>query len=180
MQPSLPPQYHFMLIAPNLGAEYLFDAARLYWERFHPTVISNVDFLPLVPADRTVTVTVIARRDTIAEIGVEVAQAAPQAVLDLVVFDRFEETKAELDRRAELMAPFGAPVTETAVPMSEGEAEILATLMSALTATPASPLVAPPEETAPVAPPTPGAPLPTPAETPAPITRTPGAILPRN
>jgi hypothetical protein len=109
------PDYHFLLIAPNLGAEWLFDAARAYWEAFHPTVIPDFDFVIFVPPGRAITVTVIARRDTAPQIGVELSQIRRDAYFDAVVFDLFEQAREELDRRAAQQQPFGVPLSS---PMS--------------------------------------------------------------
>lgn len=104
------PDYHFLLIAPNLGAEWLFDAARTYWEAFRPTVIEDFNFLIFVPPGRTISVTVIARRDTAPHLGVELSQIDPDAYFDAVVYDLFDDAKAELDRRASMQQPFGVPL----------------------------------------------------------------------
>jgi len=79
--PDTLPNYHFLLIAPNLGAEWLFDAARAYWERFRPTVVSDLELIRLIPTQYTVAVSVIARRDTASQWGVWIAQATPDALL---------------------------------------------------------------------------------------------------
>jgi hypothetical protein len=114
MLPSVLPNYHFLLIAPNLGAEWLFDAARLYWEAFHPTVISDLRLVALVPEDFTVAVTVIARRDMVNQIGVDVARIRPDAFFDPVVYDFFDDAKLALDGRAQLHQPFGVPLATPA------------------------------------------------------------------
>jgi hypothetical protein len=112
MQADVRPDYHFLLVAPNLGAEWLFDAARNYWEAFHPTIIPDFDFLIFIPPERRITVTVIARRDTAPQIGVELSRVRPNAYFDAVVYDMFDQTREELDRRAETGQPFGVPLSE--------------------------------------------------------------------
>lgn len=110
-RPDQYPDYHFLLISPNLGAEWLFDAARAYWDRFRPTVINDFNFILLIPVETTIAVTVVARRDTAADLGVQLAQRRPNALYDPVVFDLFDETKAALEERARLSQPFGVPLT---------------------------------------------------------------------
>lgn len=117
MSADVRPDYHFLLVAPNLGAEWLFDAARNYWDAFRPTVIPNFNFLIFVPPGRTINVTVIARRDTAPQIGVELGQIRREAYFDAVVFDNFEAARDELNRRAEQQQPFGVPlVSPTSTP----------------------------------------------------------------
>jgi hypothetical protein len=108
--------YHFLLIAPNLGAEWFFDAARVYWERFRPMVVGDLELIRLFPRQYTIAITVIARRDTAAQWGVWVAQAVPDALFDPVVYDTLGEAKAALEQRAGLNQPFGVPLAPTPTP----------------------------------------------------------------
>ncbi len=111
-KPDQYPDYHFLLISPNLGAEWLFDAARIYWDRFRPTIINDLTFIQLIPPDHTIVVTVVARRDTAAQFGVQLAQINADAYYDPVVHDLFDEAKADLDERARLGQPFGVPLAQ--------------------------------------------------------------------
>ncbi|MBC7810490.1 MAG: hypothetical protein H7175_05055 [Burkholderiales bacterium] len=110
------PDFHFLLIAPNLGGEYLFDAARDYWERYQPTVVSNFDLIRLIPEQFTVAVTVLARRDLASQIGAGLAEFRPEALFDPLVYDFFEDVRSALDQRAALNQPFGVPLTPTQTP----------------------------------------------------------------
>jgi len=110
------PNYHFLLIAPSLGAEWLFDAARVYWNRFRPTIISDLNFVRLIPANYTVAITAIAQRDAAPQIGVDVAVIRSDALFDLVVYDSFDEMKQALNDRAANNAPFGVPLASTPGP----------------------------------------------------------------
>jgi hypothetical protein len=114
--PNTLPDYHFLLIAPNLGAEWFFDAARQYWERFRPTVVSDLAFISLIPKEQSTIVTVVARRDTANQWGVQIAQVVPDAFFDPLVRDNFEEAKSILNERASLNQPFGVPLLPTATP----------------------------------------------------------------
>lgn len=117
------PDYHFLLIPSNMGAEWLFDAARSYWERFRPTVISDFELVKLIPEARSVNVTVIAQRDRMAFLGVEMGQAVPRALFDPIPFDLFNDIKAELGRRAEQNEPFGVPLLPTPTPTTAPTAQ---------------------------------------------------------
>lgn len=118
MLPNSMPNYHFLMIAPGLGAEWLFDAARAYWDQFHPTVVSDLRLVALVPDQFTVSVTVVARRDTVTRIGVELARVRPNALFDALVYDYFDDARLALDGRAALQQPFGVPLaTPVAMPL---------------------------------------------------------------
>ena len=114
--PDTLPDYHFFLIAPNLGAEWFFDAARQYWETFRPTVVSDLGFISLMPKSLKVVVTVLARRDTASQWGVQVAQVAPDVLFDPIVQDIFDDAKRVLNERAASNQPFGVPLLPTATP----------------------------------------------------------------
>lgn len=107
------PDYHFLLIASNLGAEWLFDAARLYWEAFRPIVIPDYEFLKIFRPEIRLAVTVVARRDIVKHLEDQLTLAAPQALFDPVVYDFFDDTKLALDGRAQLGHPFGVPLVPT-------------------------------------------------------------------
>ncbi|MCK6581000.1 MAG: hypothetical protein L6Q98_23145 [Anaerolineae bacterium] len=165
--PDQYPDFHFLFIAPHLGAEWFFDAARLYWDRYRPTVISGFDFLSFVPPDRSVIVTAVMLRDYAARAGVDLARIRPSAYFDAVVRETFEETQRVLDQRAQLAQPFGVPIREatlTPFPLDFAIPTPMLPLQDAgfVTATPS-----------PQTPPTadPGQP------TPAPLQPTPGSIL---
>ena len=101
------PDFHFLLTAPNLGAEWLFDAARAYWDRFRPIIVSDTRLIRLVPSERLIAVTVLARRDIVGQLGVDIAQASPLAYFDPVVSETLDEMRAILDERAAINQPFG-------------------------------------------------------------------------
>lgn len=110
--PNRYPDFHFLLLAPNLGAEWLFDAARVYWDRYRPTIIPDFEFIRLIPPDYTVIVTVITRRDTVSTLGVQLAQANQNAYYDAVSYDTFDDMRKALGDRATIGAPFGVALTQ--------------------------------------------------------------------
>ena len=101
------PDYHFLYVDPNLGGEWLFDAARSFWDHFRPTVLTDFEFLRLVPAGKLLAVTVIARRDSISQIGVALAKVRPDALLDPVAQDTLDLMRTTLNGRADNNLPYG-------------------------------------------------------------------------
>jgi hypothetical protein len=162
--PDQYPDYHFLFIASNVGVEWFFDAARLYWDRFRPTVINNFDFLSFIPTDRTVIVTAIMQRDYAPQAGVDLSRNRIDAYFDPVVRDTIEEVQAVLDQRAALAQPFGVPIREATLTPPPLDITI---------PTPALPLQPRGDETPTLSP----TPLPTGGSTPAPIQPTPGSIF---
>ena len=116
LTPDTLPDYHFLFIAPNLGVEWFAEAARRYWERYQPTVISDAELISIVPEDQTVAVSLLALRDSFRTLAVEIAQARADHLLDTVLYDTVADAKIALDRRTELNQPFGVPLLPTPVP----------------------------------------------------------------
>jgi hypothetical protein len=112
-QVTIQPNYHFLYIDPNLGAEWLFDAAREYWEHFRPTVLGDFAFLSLIPKGKVVAVTVITRRDRVSQIGVELAQVRSDAVYDPVAQDDFDQMRTALTQRADNELEYGGALQPT-------------------------------------------------------------------
>jgi len=105
-------------MAPNLGAEWLFDAAREYWSRYRPIVVTDLELVRLIPKGYSIIVTMVARRDTAQQWGVFLAQNVPDALMDGVVKDMFEDARATLNQRAETDQPFGVPLKPTPTPVA--------------------------------------------------------------
>ncbi len=169
-KPDQYPDFHFLLISPNLGAEWLFDAARVYWDRYRPTIVSDFNFVLLIPREKTVAITLIARRDTAAQFGVQLAQINPDAYFDPVVNDLFDDTKQVLDERARLGQPFGVPLTQP-TPTINPNPVFIPTPRLMPTRPPAGFVTEPPPPTA--APPT----ADPSADEPTPLRPTPGSVV---
>ena len=114
--PDTLPDYHFLFIAPNVEASWLFQAGRAYVERFQPTVISNGDLLAMLPESATVAVSLLTRRDAFQSLAVEIAQARDDVYLDALVYETENEAALALNRRANENQPFGVPLTPTPTP----------------------------------------------------------------
>jgi hypothetical protein len=114
--PDTLPDYHFLLVAPNVEPEWFFEAARRYFERFDPTVISDGKLIGIVPQSYTIAVSILTRRDAFRSLAVEVAKARENAYVDALVYDTLEAAKLALDTRAERNQPFGVPLVPTPTP----------------------------------------------------------------
>jgi hypothetical protein len=107
------PDYHFLYIDPTLGPDWFFVAARRYWDRFRPTVVTSLDLIGYVPARRSIAITTLARRDLAAKVADDVKKNFPRAQHDPLVYDFVEEMKLTLDGRADLQQRFGVPEAPT-------------------------------------------------------------------
>lgn len=103
------PDYHFLYVDQALGSDWLFQAARRYWDRFRPVVATSFDLISLAPARRSVAITVLARRDIAPKLVAYVRQRFPRATIDPLVYDVPADLKLTLDGRAEFNQRFGVP-----------------------------------------------------------------------
>lgn len=101
------PDYHWLILAPGLQADWFFQSANRYWQTFRPTVLANWDLIDMLPYSKTLAVTVLARSDTVAYMDKNVRDKWPNIYYDPIVFDTMEEMRAELERRATYMKRFG-------------------------------------------------------------------------
>jgi hypothetical protein len=176
-RPDIYPDFHFLLLAPNLGAEWLFDAARAYWDRFRPTIIPDFEFIRLIPPEFTVIVTVVTRRDMVDTLGVELAQANLNAYYDAVTHDQFEDMRKALSDRATIGAPFGVALSQP-TPTLDPNAPIIPTPRLFPTNPPAGFVTqAPPMTPAPATAVPPTFTPETGGQEPVPISPTPGSII---
>jgi hypothetical protein len=101
------PDYHWLILAPGLQADWFFQAANRYWQTFRPTVLSDWDLIRTLPYSKTLAVTVLARSDTVDYMNKNVRDKWPNIYYDPIVFDTLEEMQAELDRRTTYLKRFG-------------------------------------------------------------------------
>lgn len=107
MSSAQEPEFHFMVLAPGLQAAWFFTAARRYWQRFRPIVLEDMDLIGVIPADRSIAITTLARTDTAPFLRERVQQDFPHALHDELVRDSLDEMRALLDSRAEAGLRFG-------------------------------------------------------------------------
>ena len=112
--------YHFLYIDPALNADWLFTAARRYWERFRPIVVTSYDLITYLPAGRSFAITTLARRDFAKKLADDVRKNFPRAYHDPLVYDFVEEMQLTLDGRAALQQRFGIPENATPTPRRKG------------------------------------------------------------
>ncbi|HRE46705.1 MAG TPA: hypothetical protein PLD47_03190 [Aggregatilineales bacterium] len=101
------PDYHFLYLPAALSADWLFDAAQHYWERFRPIVISALDLIDHLPRGKRTVLTVLMRRDLAPTVLAEVKKRFPRLELDPLVYDVVRDLKLTLDGRAEFGQRFG-------------------------------------------------------------------------
>lgn len=101
------PDYHWLVLAPGLQADWFFQAARRYWQNFRPTVVTDWKLIDMIPSSKSLAVTVLARQDTAEYMEKRIRETYPNIFYDTIVFDTLGEMQAELDQRATYQRRFG-------------------------------------------------------------------------
>ena len=101
------PEFHFMVLAPGLQSAWFFTAARRYWQHFRPIVLDDMDLIAVVPPDKSIAITTLARSDTAGFVRERIQRDFSYARHDELVQDDIDEMQAILDARAESGQRFG-------------------------------------------------------------------------
>jgi hypothetical protein len=112
------PDYHFLYLSRNLGAEWFLAAGRAYWQVFRPIVTGDLDLIGYVYRDSEplIAVTTLARRNLASAVAEAVKARFPAAFHDPLVYDFPEELRLTLEGRATLRQRFGVPDPATPTP----------------------------------------------------------------
>lgn len=79
------PDYHFILLAPDVDPSLFFESAEQYWLRFHPILVESADLIQFVPSGKSLAVTVIANPDQVDTMTAQVRDPWPTIWYDLIV-----------------------------------------------------------------------------------------------
>ncbi|GAB4476804.1 MAG: hypothetical protein Kow00124_19310 [Anaerolineae bacterium] len=94
-------EYRFLLLEPTLTGAWFFQAARQFWLRFRPIVTVDPALLSIVPEGAALTVIVIARSASTADLLAQVqALTGHRARIDLVRADDLPLAEVILNTRA--------------------------------------------------------------------------------
>ncbi len=93
--------YRFLLLESDLSGAWFFQAARQFWLRFRPIVTVDPALLSIVPEEADLTVIVIARSASAADLLTQVrALTGHRARIDLVQADDLPLAEVILNTRA--------------------------------------------------------------------------------
>lgn len=101
------PDYHFVLLAPGLNADWFFQAAEAYWARFRPTVMDTDALIALLPYHKSLAVTVIAPPDQVARMNEQIRERWPTIWYDLVIAETAQGLAEVLNGRVAVGRRFG-------------------------------------------------------------------------
>jgi len=101
------PEFHFMVLAPGIDKEWFFDIARVYWDRFKPTLMTVYDFINFLPKSSSLAVTVITTPDMVDLMNKQIAVRWPNIYMDLIVANTPNEVEDLLNSRVAAGRRFG-------------------------------------------------------------------------
>ncbi|MCL4246734.1 MAG: hypothetical protein KJ065_01140 [Anaerolineae bacterium] len=76
--------FHIVLLAPGLDADWFFDTSRAYWERFRPIVTTDLSLVDYIPFEQSAAITVISPPELMGTLRRAVTLPYPNAYLDLI------------------------------------------------------------------------------------------------
>lgn len=92
--------HHWLVFAPGVDPEWFFEAGWRWWQEFRPTVAADWQQIALIPAGRSVALTLIAPSEQVEEITARVHTFRPDVIVDVVEADTFEDVRREFEWRA--------------------------------------------------------------------------------
>jgi hypothetical protein len=98
---------HFLILAPDLPGVWFTQAARRFWLRFQPAVLTDWQSLGQIPADKNTLVTVLARPESEAVLREAITNLHPNLHFDMVIADDLTMMEVQLNKRAESGQPLG-------------------------------------------------------------------------
>lgn len=109
--PTRLPDFHFLFLAPGVGPDYFFMAARQFWQTFKTIVIYDLSLVEFVPSQYSIAITTLARSDSAAAVREAIeSNFGANVYHDALVYDFLEDMQLTLDARAQRNEPFGVPL----------------------------------------------------------------------
>ncbi|HLV43348.1 MAG TPA: hypothetical protein VKY39_00150 [Aggregatilineales bacterium] len=91
--------HHWLVFAPGTDPTWFFEAGWRYWQEFRPTVVGDWQQIALVPAGRSIALTVLVPGDQAEEFEARVHVFRPDAIVDVIEADSLEDVRSELGWR---------------------------------------------------------------------------------
>jgi len=101
------PDYHWLLLAPDLPEDWFWDVAWRYWDAFRPTLIPSTNLIGGVPPENSLAVTVIAPTSALDALKQSIHKDYPNVKIDAIAADDQDALQTELERRAQIDQEYG-------------------------------------------------------------------------
>jgi hypothetical protein len=101
------PDYHFVMLATGFNADWFFNGARAYYEKFRPTVITNADFIESLPYQRSLALTILATPDMGDYTQNQITQRWGNVQIDLITATTETRLATILNQRVKTDKRFG-------------------------------------------------------------------------
>ncbi|MCB9457740.1 MAG: hypothetical protein H6671_17280 [Anaerolineaceae bacterium] len=79
------PDIHAVILAPGVEPAWFFEAAQSYWNIFRPLVTTRWDFIPFIPSDRSLGVTIITPQNMVETFVQTIQTQYPNVLFDMMI-----------------------------------------------------------------------------------------------
>jgi hypothetical protein len=104
---TITPDYHFVMLAQGFNADWFFNGGSAYYEKFRPTVITNMEYIGNLPYQRSLGLTILATEDIAEYTKNQIAQRWGNVQIDLITVRTEERLAAILRQRVQQDKRFG-------------------------------------------------------------------------
>ncbi|NDJ85539.1 MAG: hypothetical protein GYB66_06610 [Chloroflexi bacterium] len=99
--------FHFVFLTPGLETDWFFEIAAPYWDAFRPTLMPDLEYIDLLPGDKSLVVTAITLPGMVDWLNASILHRWPNVWLDIVVVDSEDTLAQQLNSRVAVGRRFG-------------------------------------------------------------------------
>jgi len=99
--------YHMLLLAGGLTADWVFDTAQAYYNIFRPIITTLPELIGFIPNAQSLAVTLIVPADQVEVLRAILLEAFPFVWLDILIADDRERIRTILNQRVQIGLRFG-------------------------------------------------------------------------
>jgi hypothetical protein len=101
------PDYQFVYFDPNINPDWYLNGSSEFWDKYHPTLIYDLNVISLLPHEKSLCLTVITAPDHLDQIGRVVKNHWRHVYIDPIVVEKAEDIAAILKDRIAKDNPYG-------------------------------------------------------------------------
>jgi hypothetical protein len=99
--------FHMVILAPGLEADWFFETAEAYWDVFRPIVTPMIELIEHIPSDRSLAATVITPPGLVETMRQAIQVRYPNVYFDLIIAEEQAQVAGVFAQRVETNRRFG-------------------------------------------------------------------------
>ncbi|MCC6614605.1 MAG: hypothetical protein IT320_14080 [Anaerolineae bacterium] len=99
--------FHFIVLAPGLDAEWFFETMRAYWDRFRPIVTTDLSLIDYMPFEQSAAITIVSPPALMETLSRAASLPYPNAYLDPIEAVDLDEVARIFNDRVAVNRRFG-------------------------------------------------------------------------